>query len=70
MTYNELITHFGSPSNVRRAIQAYGDDITTASIAGWKRSGLVPSGRQYQFQLITGGKLKAEPAQKTRAACA
>ena len=62
MTYDDLINHYGSPSNVRRAILAVGDTITTASIAGWRKRGFVPHGRQYQFQLLTGGKLRADPA--------
>jgi hypothetical protein len=68
MTYKDVIDHFGSPTNVQRALLAHGSRITTASIAGWRKRGFVPELRQYQLQLLTGGKLRAIPLQKPRGA--
>jgi hypothetical protein len=54
MTYQELIDHFKTQAAAARAL-----DIKQPSIAGWKDSG-IPTPRQYQIEIITGGKLKAD----------
>ncbi len=55
MTPNDVVQHFGTQV---KAAQALG--IKQSSIAGWIKNGAVPEGRQYQIQLLTGGKLQAD----------
>lgn len=55
MTPQEVIQHFGTQV---KAAQALG--IKQSSVAGWIKNGVVPEGRQYQIQLLTGGQLRAD----------
>lgn len=54
MTYEQIIKHFGTQSDVAEAL-----NIKQPSVASWKSRG-VPLLRQMQIQLVTGGLLQAE----------
>jgi DNA-binding transcriptional regulator YdaS (Cro superfamily) len=59
MTYQQAISHFGTPAAMARAL-----GVDRASVAEWREK--IPEGRQYQIQIATGGKLKADkPALRT-----
>lgn len=58
MTLQELIDHFGSQGKVARAL-----GLRQPSVSSWKDKG-VPPLRQLQFEAITRGRLKADPAVK------
>lgn len=55
MTHADLIQHYGTQTEIARVA-----GITSASVSGWKESG-VPEDRQLFFQKASGGKLKAAP---------
>jgi len=62
MTYTELIQHYGSQAAAARAL-----DIKPPSVAEWKEEG-IPLPRQAQYELLTGGALKADrPVQREAA---
>ena len=56
MNYSDLIKHFKSQAEIARAI-----NLSQPSVWQWQTSG-VPEDRQLEFQRLTGGKLKADPA--------
>jgi transcriptional repressor of cell division inhibition gene dicB len=56
MTFQELVDHFGSPRQVQEAL-----GISKQLASYWKRAG-IPIGRQYEIQVLTGGKFRADPA--------
>ena len=58
MRFQELIDHFGSQQKV-----ADGLGISKQLAAYWKRAG-IPLGRQYEIQVLTGGKFRADPAHR------
>jgi transcriptional repressor of cell division inhibition gene dicB len=58
MTFQELVDHFGSPRQVQEAL-----GISKQLAAYWKRAG-IPLGRQYEIQVLTGGKFRADPAHR------
>lgn len=55
MDYHELIDHFGTQ---QQAADALG--LAQPTIAMWKDRG-IPVPRQYQIQVVTRGRLKANP---------
>jgi hypothetical protein len=55
MTVDELIAHFGSVSATARAL-----GVKDPSVSEWKATGVVPELRQYQAEIASGGKLKAD----------
>ena len=55
VTPDELIAHFGGVSATARAL-----GVKDPSVSEWKTSGVVPELRQYQAEIATGGKLKAD----------
>lgn len=66
MTVDELISFFGSISATARAL-----GVKDPSVSEWRATGVVPELRQYQAELATNGRLKADkPAHRapTRAA--
>lgn len=66
MTPEQLISHFGSVSATARAL-----GVKDPSVSEWKTSGIVPDLRQYQAEIATKGKLKADkPALRARIAVA
>ena len=54
MTKDDAIKHFGTQSKLAEAL-----GITQGSVAGW--GDVPPLPRQYQIQVLTRGKLKADP---------
>ena len=65
MTYEQVISHFGTQEKVATAIGIAQPSFS----AGVKRWGGVPPAWQYQLEIITGGALKAdEPLRRPRAA--
>lgn len=55
MHKSDVYQHFGGCAGVARALE-----ITTASVASWGE--VIPQGRAYQVEVITGGALKVDPA--------
>ena len=61
MTANDLIEFFGTQTAAARAL-----GCAPSSFNEWLTIGYVPDGRQYQAQIATKGKLKADkPALRT-----
>lgn len=58
MTFQELIDHYGSQKQVAEAL-----GISKQLASYWKRAG-IPIGRQYEIQILTGGKFRADPAHR------
>lgn len=56
MDYADLIKHYGSQAAIAQAVA-----LKQPSIWAWQKSG-VPAERQLEFQRLTNGKLKADPA--------
>jgi DNA-binding transcriptional regulator YdaS (Cro superfamily) len=52
MTKDEAISFFGSASELARRL-----DIERSAISQWTE---IPEGRQYQIEVLTEGKLRAE----------
>jgi len=61
MKTSEAIKHFGSAAALARAL-----GVRPPSVSGWGE--YPPVTRQFQIQVVTKGKLKAEPVAKTKAA--
>jgi hypothetical protein len=59
MLKHDAIRHFGSASQLARAL-----DIAPASVSEWGE--LVPLGRAYQLQVITGGALQVNQSAYTK----
>jgi len=58
----DLIEFFGSQAAAARALGR-----TQSTFAGWVKQGCIPDGAQYQAELATKGKLKADaPALRAR----
>lgn len=53
MDYEKVVEHFGSPAALARAL-----GIKRQAISQWE--GQIPLTRQYQIQVITKGKFKAQ----------
>lgn len=56
MTPREVIDFYGTQKHAAAAI-----GISQASVSEWVSNGYVPLGRQYELQVLTGGRLKADP---------
>lgn len=54
MKTSEVIEHYGSKAAIAQAL-----GISKASVTNWGAE--PPAGRQYQLQILTKGKLKADP---------
>lgn len=52
MTKQEAIAYFGGVTELAKAL-----DIRPQAVSQWKE---IPPGRQYEIEVKTGGKLKAE----------
>jgi hypothetical protein len=63
MTPEKVIDHFESISSTASAL-----GITYESVRKWVIQGKVPQSRQYEIEILTGGKLKAEPKPKQKVA--
>lgn len=55
MTYHDIVAHFGSPKEAAAKL-----DVTRPCLSYWKYNG-INLGRQKFIQLLTRGKLKANP---------
>ncbi|MGL6488002.1 Cro/CI family transcriptional regulator [Aeromonas hydrophila] len=55
MKKTDAINYFGSASELAKKL-----NISEAAISQWGQN--VPQGRAYQIEVLTGGKLKADPA--------
>ena len=55
MQKSDVIAHFGSMAATGRAL-----GLTRGAISNWPE--LVPRGSAYQVEVVTGGKLKVDPA--------
>ena len=55
MTPKQLIDHYGTQSAIAKAA-----GIKQPSVAEWFAAGVVPEGRQFQFEVLTGGLLRAD----------
>lgn len=55
MTYEEAIQHYQTQSALAKAL-----GIKGPSVAEWKANGTIPLTRQYQIEVLSGGKLKAD----------
>lgn len=56
MTTSNAVKYFGSKAAIARAI-----GINKAAVSQWGET--IPEGRAYQIEVLTGGKLKANPSQ-------
>ena len=52
----DVLNHFGGVTKTAIAL-----GINKATVSCWSES--IPKGRAYQIEVLTGGKLKAEPSQ-------
>jgi len=59
MTPEDLIAYF---HGVSATAEAFG--ISPPSVSEWKSNGRVPVGRQYQAEVLTRGRLRADRADK------
>ena len=55
MTYQELLEYCGTAANISKLC-----NITSGAVAQWKTNNRVPLSRQWEIELKTKGKLKAE----------
>jgi DNA-binding transcriptional regulator YdaS (Cro superfamily) len=55
MSPHEAIQHFGSQSALASAL-----GVTQPTVSGWNTEGRIPFTRQFQLQVLTAGKLKAD----------
>ena len=60
MNMQDLIDHFGTQSAIAKALGT-SDQVVSA----WKVKNRIPLGRQYEIQILTAGKLRADPMQAT-----
>ena len=61
MTYSDVLDYFKSQEKAAAAI-----GIKQSSVAGWKRSNKVPLRRQIQYEIETGGALRADLPEQVR----
>jgi hypothetical protein len=64
MTYEQLIAHYGTQKEAGLALKAFGEGeaVKQSSVAEWKEKG-IPAPRQAQYEILTGGSLKADRAE-------
>lgn len=55
MTFDQALSHFGTIHDMAIAL-----GVKSPSIYEWKRGGAIPETRQYQIELATKGRLKAD----------
>ena len=55
MKVSDALTHFGTKANLAKAL-----GIDRSAVTLWGE--VIPKGRQYELQVLTKGKLKAEPS--------
>lgn len=61
MNYEDLIDHFKTQKAAGEALGEFGPGqaVKQSSVAEWKEKG-IPVPRQAQYEILTGGKLKAD----------
>ena len=59
MQKNDVLAHFGSITAIAKAI-----GVSHAAVSKWDET--IPQGRAFQIEVLTGGKLKAEPPHSTQ----
>lgn len=61
MTFDQLISYYGSQKAAGEALRAFGPDqgVSQPSVAEWKEKG-IPAPRQAQYEILTRGRLKAD----------
>lgn len=64
MTYEDLISFYGTQKAAGEALGAFGSDqvVKQPSVAEWKEKG-IPAPRQAQYEVLTNGALKADRAE-------
>lgn len=62
MEFTELIDFYGTQVKAAKAL-----GLSQSSVAEWKEKG-IPAGRQAQYELLTGGALKADLPRQEQAA--
>lgn len=50
MTFNEVLRHFGSQAAIARAL-----NISEQAVSRYAAQDRIPTGRQYELQVLTGG---------------
>jgi len=60
MTLEEVIKFFGGKANTAREL-----DITYQAVQDWERRGTIPRGRQFEIQVMTGGRLQADSSENS-----
>jgi len=68
MTYDDLIKHYGSPTEVAAVLATTAWPATKQAVGQWRHR--VPDGRQHQFELLTHGLLKADKPSKKKSEAA
>ena len=56
MKTQKVIEYFGSQAETARAL-----NVKPQAVNQWRDKGMLPIGRAYQVQVITGGDLKVDP---------
>lgn len=56
MKFDHLIKHFGSQVAAAHAL-----GVTQPTLSNWKKRGNIPQLQQMRIELVTKGKLKAQP---------
>lgn len=60
VTYDQLIAHYGTQKAAGDALKVFdGIGVKQPSVAEWKEQG-IPAPRQAQYELLTGGALRAD----------
>ena len=63
MTYDELIAHYGTP-----AAAASARNIDRQRVHGWKTRDRIPTDDQIEYEVLTGGALRADLPEAIREA--
>jgi hypothetical protein len=58
MTYDEICAHWGDYRAVAAAL-----DVVPTTVHSWRERG-IPHARQYELQVMSRGKLRADPPEK------
>ena len=56
MNIKQALEHYGTQSKLAAAL-----DVEQSNISKWNSSGVMPWHRQLELQMLTKGKLKADP---------
>jgi hypothetical protein len=63
MTYNELIKHYGTEAGAARA-----RNLDRQRVHAWKSRDRIPTDDQIEYELVSGGALKADIPEALRGA--